>query len=249
MNHITPIPNNRKHIMIDTQPTSAKVYTVNAATHTLASTLGVLVGIGSIEHGILECLQGSRPTAGLIVNALGSGHSWTVWKQGGEGAFTLLPNFLASGIVASLIGVAMIVWALGFIHSRRGPIVFLALGVASFLTGGGVAQVVLFILTWGVATRILAPLVFWRRVQPGSARPLLSPLWPRTLTASTILFLVALEIAIFGYVPGVSDPVQILHINWAILGAAVVLYVVSVCSGFAQDVEARSAPHLKRTNT
>jgi hypothetical protein len=226
-------------VLINTQQASAKACPINAATHALASILGVLVGIGSIDHGVLECLQGSRPTPGLIVNALGPGYSWTVWKQGSEGAFTLLPNFLASGIVASLIGVAMIVWALGFIQSRHGPIIFLFLGIASFLTGGGVAQGVLFTLTWGVATRIRAPLVFWRWVIPSAARPVLSRLWPWTLTAATALFLVALEIAIFGYVPGVSDQLQILYINWKILGVALGLYAVSVCSGFAQDVDAQ----------
>jgi hypothetical protein len=47
----------------------------------------------------------------------------------------LLPYFLASGIVPCLIGVAMIVWALGHIESRHGPVVFLLLGVLSFCEG------------------------------------------------------------------------------------------------------------------
>jgi len=33
-----------------------------------------------------------RPTPGLIVNAFGAGYRWTVWKQGGEAAFTLIPK-------------------------------------------------------------------------------------------------------------------------------------------------------------
>ena len=146
--------------MIESAEAARKHCTVNAATHVIASTLGVLVGIGSIDHGVLECLQGPRPTPSFIVNALGPGYSWTVWKQGGEGAFTLLPNFLVSGIVATLLGVVMIVWALRRLHSHHGPIIFLLLGVASFLTGGGVAQVVLFTLTWAVARKINAPLDF-----------------------------------------------------------------------------------------
>jgi hypothetical protein len=213
--------------------------TINAATRTIASTLGVLVGIGSIEHGILECLQGPRPTPGLIVNALGPGYLWTVWKHGGEGAFTLLPNFLSSGILSCLIGVSMIIWALSHIKSRRGPIVFLSLGMLSFLSGGGVAQIVLFTLTCGVATRIRAPLVLWRHLIPAAARPPLSRIWPWTLTAATALFLAALEIAIFGYVPGVVDEQRLLHICWMLLGVALGLYLVSICSGFAEDIEAQ----------
>jgi hypothetical protein len=218
---------------------AATTNTINAATRTIASTAGVLVGIGSIEHGILECLQGPRPTPGLIVNALGPGYSWTVWKHGGEGAFTLLPNFLSSGILSCLIGVSMIIWALSHIESRRGPIVFLSLGMMSFLSGGGVAQIVLFTLTWGVATRIRAPLVVCRRLIPAAARPPLCRIWPWLLTAATALSLSALEVAIFGYGPGVVDEQRLLHICWILLGAALGLYLVSICSVVAEDVEAQ----------
>ena len=212
----------------------------NSATRAIASTLGVLVGIGSIDHGLLECLQGFRPTPGLIVNALGSGYRWTVWKQGGEGAFTLIPNFLVTGVIATLLGLLMIVWSLRFMHLPRGPIVFLALGVASFLTGGGVAQIVLFTLTWGVATRIGATLDFWRWVIPSGLRCALGRLWPWTLCVSTLSFLVALEIAVFGYVPGVSAHMELLHICWKILAVALALFLISIISGFAHDLE---APH------
>jgi hypothetical protein len=210
----------------------------NSATCFIARTLGVLVGIGSIDHGLLECLQGFRPTPGLIVNALGPGYPWTVWKGGGEGAFTLIPNFLVTGIVATVLGLAMIGWSLRFLHSPRGPTVFLILGVASFATGGGVAQIVLFTLTWGVATRIGATLDFWRWVIPSGLRCALGRLWPWTLCVSTLSFLVALEIAVFGYVPGVSAHMELLHICWKILAFALALYLVSIVSGFAHDIEA-----------
>jgi hypothetical protein len=212
---------------------------INTATRTIASTLGVLVGIGSIDHGILECLQGFRPTPGLLVYALGSGYRWTVWKQGGEGALTLIPNFLLSGIIATLLGLTMIVWSLRFIESRRGPLVFLLLGVTSFVTGGGVAQVVLFTLTWGVATRIHAPLGFWERLIPKGQRNVLGAIWPWTLAASTLLFVIALEIAVFGYVPGVQEQTELFHICWAVLALALALLLASVCSGFAYDVDGR----------
>jgi hypothetical protein len=223
------------------QQDSTRLPPYNAATHVIASTMGVLVGIGSMDHGLLECLQGARPTRGLIVNALGPGYSWTAWKQGGEGAFTLLPNFLLTGIIATLIGVLMIVWSLRFIHLRHGPAVFLFLGIASFLTGGGVAQIVPLTLTWGVGTRIRASLVIWRRLLPPEACPALSRLWPWTITASTVLFLVAIEISVVGYVPGVADQTELLHICWKILAVALGLYIVSICSGFAQDIDARPA--------
>ncbi len=216
----------------------------NFATRFVASTLGVLIGIGSIEHGLLECLQGFRPTPGLIVNALGPGYRWTVWKEGGEGAFTLIPNFLMTGTVAMVLGLVIIAWSFRFIRLPHGPTVFLSLGVASFLTGGGVAQVLLFTLTWGVATRIGASLAFWRWLIPSSLRPTFGRLWPWTLGASTVLFLVALEIAVFGYVPGVSTQMEILHICWETLAVALALNLVSIISSFAHDLEVQS--HIAR---
>jgi hypothetical protein len=209
----------------------------NAATRIIVSTLGVLVGIGSIDHGLLETRQGNRPTPGLIVNALGSGYSWSAWKEGGEGAFTLIPNFLVTGIVAMILGLLMILWSLRFLHRKHGPAGFLLLGIVSFLTGGGVAQVVLFTLVWGFATRIRAPLTFSRWLIPPSMRPALGMIWPWTLIAATILFLAALEIAIVGYVPGVTGQMELLHTCWTILAVALILFLLSVLSGFAQDID------------
>lgn len=221
---------------------------VNAATRAIASTLGVLVGIGSIEHGVLECLQGVRPTPGLIVNALGPGYSWTVWKQGGEGAFTLIPNFLITGLVATLVGLLIILWSLWRLHARSGPAIFLILGMASLLTGGGVAQIVLFTITWAVATCIHGSLAFWQRTIPKGLRSILGVVWPWTLAASVLLFLIALEIAVFGYVPGVRNESELLHVCWAVLAMALALYLVSVGSGFARDIGAQSASTGRKTN-
>jgi hypothetical protein len=221
-------------------PSTPQFY--NAATRSVVSTLGVLVGIGSIDHGLLETVQGNRLTPGLIVNALGSGYRWTMWKQGGEGAFTLIPNFLVTGILATLLGVLMILWALRFIHKNHGPAVFLLLGIASFLTGGGIAQIALFTIVWGFATRIRSSLAFWRWLIPPPARPALGCLWLWTLAAATVLFLIALEIAIVGYVPGVTGQTELLHICWKLLGVALLLYILSILSGFAHDIEAQSRP-------
>jgi hypothetical protein len=204
----------------------------------VASSLGVLAGIGSIDHGLLECMQGFHPAPGLIVNALGPGNNWTAWKQGGEGAFTLIPNFLVTGMVATLLGLLLIVWSARFLDRPRGPAAFLALSVASFLTGGGVAQVLLFTLAWAVATRIRGSLALWKRFIPRAVRPLLGRFLPWTLAVGTVLLLIALEIAVFGYVPGVSDQTRLLHICWKTLGYALALFILSILSAFARDIEA-----------
>ena len=221
--------------MATAQQNPAPVRNRNRATHVIAATLGLLVGVGSLEHGLLECMQGPAPTPGLLVNALGRGYPWTTWKDGGEGALTILPTFLSSGIAASLLGVLMIALALRGLRSKHGPILFLGLGVMSTLTGGGVAQVALILLTWSVARQIHSPLTIWSRVSRSGFPEALMRIWPYTLFLSVALFLTALEIAIFGYVPGVTDPVKRLHTCWTALAAALAMYVISVCSAFAHD--------------
>ncbi len=222
-------------------PTAAPGYIPNAATRVIVSTLGVLLGISSINHGLLETLQGNRPTPGVVVKALGSGYRWTVWTQGSEPAFTLVPNFLLTGLLATLIGLLMILWSLRFIHRSHGPTVFLLLGVTSFLAGGGLAQVLLFTLNWLVATRIRAPLGFWRWLIPQPLCRVLGRIWRWSLVAAAILFLAALEVAVVGYIPGVPGQTEILRrILILRLAPAIVLsLLLTFLSGFAHDIEAR----------
>jgi hypothetical protein len=202
--------------------------------------MGVLVGIGSINHGLFEALQGNRPTAGHLVNALGPGYRWTVWTQGGEPAFTLVPNFLLTGLLATFLGLLLVVWSLRYIQRPFGPTIFLLLSVGSFLVGGGVAQVLLFTLNWAAATRIRAPLGCWRWLIPVAARRVLGRLWRWTVAVGTVLFLAGLEIAVVGYVPGVTGPTRILHLCWAILFVALALFLLSYVLGFAHDLVARA---------
>jgi len=215
----------------------------NTATRAVASTLGILLGISSINHGLLETLQGNHPTSGFLINALGPGRSWTLWTHGSEPAFTLVHNFLLTGVLATAVGLLLIVWSLRFIHRRHGATIFLLLSVTSFLVGGGLAQFLLFTLNWAVATRIPASLALWRWCMPPSMRRTLSRLWRWALAAEVVFFLAALQIATFGYFPGLSGDTQVLHRVLIQLGLAVILaFLFSIVCGFAYDVEARSRP-------
>jgi hypothetical protein len=115
------------------------------------------------------------------------------------------------------------------------------LSVTSFLVGGGVAQVPLFLLNWVAATRIRGDLSFWRRALPRPARGALRGVWRVSLTMVVLLFLAAIEVAVIGYVPGVSEPARLLHICWGMLGGAVGLLLLTYVSGFAHDLEARGS--------
>ena len=175
------------------------------ATHVTATTIGVFFGLFSgVNHGVFEMLQGNKPTDGFFIYAIGEEQRF--WPLASEGAFTVIPNFLLTGIVSILVGVAIIIWSIWFLPSRHGRSVFLGLFILSFLVGGGIGQVAFFIPAWAFATRMGKPLTWWRNVLPRRSWPFLSKLWPVTLGLATAVMLVGLEMAIFGYFPGITEP-------------------------------------------
>lgn len=212
---------------------------MNRATRINVTTMGVLFGFSGITHGCSETLQGNTPTNGFLINAIAAGSRWTRWTEGGEGAFTVVPNFLLTGILAMLVGLAIIVWSLGFVHKPRGPLVYLLLFVLLFLMGGGIGQVLFFIPAWAVATRIHQPLTWWRNILPVSIRTRLAQAWPWLLGTAALLILTALVIAIYGYFPGVQDMERVLNITLSMVGTAWLLFLLAFVAGFAHDLEQR----------
>ena len=55
--------------------------------------------------------------------------------------------------------------------------------------------------------------------------------------AGSLCILYALQIAIFGYVPGVSDPDIISMIMVSVLGAGLLFLILAFISGCAHDVD------------
>ena len=205
------------------------------ATRAIASALGVLVGISGLDHGLFETLQGNTPTAGLIVSAIGP--LQRMWVYGTEEAFTLVPNFFATGILAMTIGLLVIVWSIAFIGRRNGRSIFLLLAVLLFLVGGGVAQAGLAGLCWAVCGRIDNPPTWCRKLLPADVAGRVAWLWLACLVASVAMFALAVEIAIWGVVPGVSDPDNARMVCWSALGVMLAFLLVAIVAGFAHDIE------------
>jgi hypothetical protein len=212
---------------------------MNRATRIIVSTIGVFLGLSGIDHGFFEILQGNTPTSSLIINAIGPEH--IMWEYGGEAAFTLIPNFLLTGILANLVGILIIIWSVGFIHRKHGATIFGLLLILLFLVGGGIAAPILFGLpTWAAATRINKPLIWWQKVFPPVMRGVLAKVWPITLTIGMISVLIGLYIAITGIVPGVdpSEVERILSVDWFfVFGGGLGMFLISIVCGFAADIE------------
>lgn len=210
----------------ETKNEGGKLIYTNASSRIYVWIFGILTGVGGILHGVFETLQGNKPTEGLVL--------------AGIGAITLIPNYLITGVVAIIIGLAIIVWTVGFIHKKHGPSIFLLLAIILFFVGGGVAQVVVFVIAWAVSTRINNPLFWWEKILPGPIRSLLAQLWLPMLILGLMFFLGGGGIWLFVLPPGEIREVTATHyLLWSLLILSVIILSADIILGFARDIERR----------
>lgn len=207
-----------------------------SATRVVASTFGVLVGLAGIEHGYFELLQGDVRPGSIMIEAIGPAQRF--WEYGTERSLTIVPSFLVTGILAMVFGLLVVIWAGAFVHRKNGAGVLLLLSIMLFLVGGGFGPIFLAILASATATRIDKPLRWWRAHLPVNVRGFLTKLWPWSIVASVLLFVISVEIAIFGYPLvwffGTDTTFTIQYTSaYIMLG----LMLLSVLTGFAHDIQ------------
>lgn len=216
----------------------------NLTTHTITKILGIILAISGFEHGLFEALQGYKATEGFIIQAIGEEMQW--WQFGGEEAFTLIPNFLLTGIAAMAVSLFIIYWSHQKLKSKYGIPIFLFLFILLTLVGGGIGFTPFYLITWAYGTRMKKTLQWWQEFLPETSWPFLARIWRFCLVVVGISWFLALEIAIFGYFPGQSDPTMLLTICWSFLFIAFVFINLAYISGFARDIELADAT-LKNT--
>ena len=199
------------------------------------------LGVSGLDHGFFEALQGNTATPGLVVQAIGPAQR--MWIHGTEEAFTIVPNFLVTGILAMAVGLLMIAWSIGFIDRPNGSRVLLLLGGLLFLVGSGIGMLVFLLFGWAVARRIHRPLTWWRSFLPAGVCRILAQAWPGLVALVLVLYAFALEIAIVGFVPAVSDPEQALLICWSALVAMLGALFVALVGASLPDVAGASDQH------
>jgi hypothetical protein len=105
------------------------------ATKVFASTFGAIMALAGIEHGIGEIFQGNVAPSGIMI--LSWPESEFFRNLGGEPAMTVIPNLLITGILAVLVSLAMLVWAILFVQRKNGGLIMILLSIAMLLVGGG----------------------------------------------------------------------------------------------------------------
>jgi hypothetical protein len=199
----------------------------NRSTALFVAILGTVIGVSGAIHGVHAILKGNTPTGGMLLASIG--------------AFTVVQNYLATGILAVALGIAVIVWSIAFIDRKHGSAVFVALSAALFLVGGGIAEVAFILLTALLSTRIHHPLASWRRAAGSPFGLALSRLWPYAITLAFSVFLIGYSIWLFVLPPGEVRQIGTLHyVTWASLGIGFILLVLVVPCGFMRDVQQRA---------
>jgi hypothetical protein len=206
----------------------------NSVRKTTTIVAGLLAAAG-FEHGLFEALQGSKFTHGVFIQAIGDSMKW--WKYGTEDAFTVVPNFLLTGILAMSVSTSIVIWSLFFLHRADAAKVLLLLFIALTAVGGGVGFIPFFLVTWAYATRTGSSLEWWRGRLSSGARRKFSTMWTPALVGAAACWLVALETAIWGYLPGNFGPEATLNICWSFLLFAMLFINLTFVSAIARDIE------------
>lgn len=191
----------------------------------VAAALGVCVGLSGLDHGTFEVMQGNTPTPGMLIPAIGPAQQ--MWEHGTEDAFTLVPNHLATGTLAIVVGIMMVIWAVGFLDRPGSDRVFLALGVLLFAVGGGIGMLAFLLFGWAVARRIGRP-ARPRVWVPDRLRGIVDRRRGALVATGIVSYLAAIWIAVTGIVPGVSDADQALAVCWSLLGTSLALFAVAL---------------------
>jgi hypothetical protein len=199
------------------------------ATRIVASAFGIFAGFGGPEHGYFEILQGHIRPDTLVIAAIGPPcDPEKVWNLC-EPAMTVIPSFLVTGILATVLGLITMIWAAAFIHKKHGGIVLILLSIALLLFGGGLFPPVIGVIAGVVGTRINTPLTR----QPGRVLRFLARLWPWSMVAffawALGQFLVGHYFSDFLQKSGFLSPLLIVG-----------LLVLSITTAYACDVQTRT---------
>ena len=148
---------------------------MNKATAKLFLTLGILAGIMGIEHGIGEVLEGNRPTDGVFILSWPDSAFFEIMS--GEPAMTIIPNYLATGLLAIFFScIFLAVLAKSSLNGKAITLLF-ALLILMLLAGGGFGPPILGIIAVLIALKRNSPLKLWSKL-PSKLHSVLSRLWP-----------------------------------------------------------------------
>ena len=214
---------------------SIKILKKNSATRLTVSTIGVVLGVAGIMHGIFEVLQCNVSSGGVIINAIGPAQR--LWERASLHAFTIIPNLLITGILAMIVGLLFAIWAAAFINRKYGAWIMVLLSIILFLVGGGSGPLFIGIFISIIATKINKPLTWWRAHLPVNVRTFLAKSWLWSLIVYVLLYVSSIVVTITGWPLlsffGINTTYKIiLSAGYILLG----LMLFTTLTAFAYDI-------------
>lgn len=196
------------------------------ATRVIAAAFGAFAGFGGLEHGYFEILQGNvRPESIMIASMGPPCVAEEIWNAC-EPAMTIIPNFLVTGILAMVLGLVTMVWAVAFVQRRWGGAILALLSFGLLLFGGGIFPPVFGIIGGLLGTRINTPL----KRQPGPVWATLAKLWPWAIVVHFVFLFGQFVIGYF-----FNEFLMENAVLWAVLFLG--LLVFSILAGYGHDVQ------------
>jgi hypothetical protein len=110
----------------------------------------------------------------------------------GEPAMTVVPNLLATGILAIVVSLVFLVWATMFVQRKNGGLFLIFLSIVMLLVGGGFGPPILGVIVGVAATRINAPPAWLGTHLSSGSQRFLAKLWPWCFIAGVIAWLLLL---------------------------------------------------------
>jgi len=161
------------------------------ATRIVATSFGFIAGIAGLEHGYFEILQGNtRPASLTFFASMGSPCvPEKVWNAC-EPAMTLLPSFLAAGILTVLLSLLIMLWSALYIQRKNGGSLLILFSVGLLLLGGGFFPPLIGLIGGVAGLQINTPVKSGR---PGPLTQFMARLWPWPL----VVFI----LWVFGQIP------------------------------------------------
>jgi hypothetical protein len=197
------------------------------------SLFSTLFGVSGLEHGLFEILQKNSISNSLLISAIGPAQRF--WSKGTETAFSLIPNLGVTGYVAVFFSAAVILWSVFGMRKKNAWILLLCLSVAQFLTGGGFAQIFLSVGISIVAYWIGAPLVSWRSRIPERIRTWIAAPWFVLDMVFVVLFVFSIELAVFGFPFGRTQPDLAYRIMTTMSYTMIVVFLLSIISSLSKE--------------
>ena len=209
------------------------------ASRATVSTFGTLAGLAGIEHDIGEVLQGNVALDGVVILSWPESELFGILA--GEPAMTLVPNLLVAEILTILVSLVFLVWVTLFVQRKNGGLVLILLAIVMLLVGGGFGPPILGIIVGVAATRINAPLTWWRTHLSSGSQRFLANLWPWCIVAGVIAWLLLMPGTILlDFFFEVSNPDLVVPVLTLSTFGSLLL---TVFAAFAHDTRKQSEPH------